>query len=50
MQNLCFCFAKQGICGKEEVCKLFEEEYSDIVVNFDSDVYADCSINHSSVF
>lgn len=50
MENKNFRFVKADICDREAVCRLFEEEKPDIVVNFAAESHVDRSINAPDVF
>ena len=45
-----FRFCKTDICDREAVCRIFEEEHPDIVVNFAAESHVDRSIENPSVF
>lgn len=50
MENPNFRFAKEDICDREAVYRLFEEEYPDIIVNFAAESHVDRSIDNPGVF
>ena len=50
IQNPNFRFEKIDICDREAVCRLFEEEKPDIVVNFAAESHVDRSIEDPEVF
>lgn len=50
MDNQNFRFVKADICDREAVCKLFEEEHPDIVVNFAAESHVDRSIENPEIF
>ena len=50
IQNPNFRFEKIDICDREAVCRLFEEEKPDIVVNFAAESHVDRSIEDREVF
>lgn len=50
MKNQNFRFIKASITDREAVCKLFEEEHPDIVVNFAAESHVDRSIENPQVF
>ena len=50
MDNPRFRFVKADICDREAVCRLFEEEHPDIVVNFAAESHVDRSIEDPGVF
>lgn len=50
MDNPNFRFVKADICDREAVCKLFEEEHPDIVVNFAAESHVDRSIENPEIF
>ncbi|MDE7279078.1 MAG: GDP-mannose 4,6-dehydratase, partial [Oscillospiraceae bacterium] len=50
MNNVNFRFVKADICDRETVCRLFEEERPDIVVNFAAESHVDRSIKDPDVF
>ncbi len=50
MDNTNFRFVKADICDIETVCRLFEEERPDIVVNFAAESHVDRSIKDPDVF
>lgn len=50
MDNPNFRFVKADICDREAVYKLFEEEHSDIVVNFAAESHVDRSIEDPGIF
>ncbi len=50
MDNENFRFVKADICDREAVCKLFEEERPDIVVNFAAESHVDRSIDDPEIF
>lgn len=45
-----FRFVKADICDRQAVCKVFEEEHPDIVVNFAAESHVDRSIENPGVF
>jgi len=45
-----FSFVKLDICDREGVYKLFEEEHTNIVVNFATESHVDRSIEDTSIF
>jgi len=45
-----FHFAKPDICERAGVYRLFEEEHSDIVVNFATEKHVDRSIEDPGIF
>ena len=50
MANPNFRFAKEDICDRKAVFKLFEEEKPDIVVNFAAESHVDRSIEDPEIF
>ena len=50
MDNENFRFVKTDICDRDAVCKLFEEENPDIVVNFAAESHVDRSIETPDIF
>ena len=50
MDNPHFRFVKADICDREVVYKLFEEEHTDIVVNFAAESHVDRSIEDPGIF
>ena len=50
MDNPNFRFVKADICDREAVYKLFEEEQTDIVVNFAAESHVDRSIEDHGIF
>ncbi|WP_276327289.1 GDP-mannose 4,6-dehydratase [Robinsoniella peoriensis] len=45
-----FCFCKIDITDSDAICNLFEEEHSDMVVNFAAESHVDRSIENLQVF
>lgn len=45
-----FRFIKADICDRDAVCRVFEEEHPDIVVNFAAESHVDRSIENPSIF
>ena len=50
MEKENFRFVKLDICDREGVCRLFEEEHPDVVVNFAAESHVDRSIEDPGVF
>lgn len=50
MERPGFHFVKADICDRKAVCKLFEEEHPDIVVNFAAESHVDRSIEAPDIF
>ena len=50
MNNPNFRFVKLGICDRDGVYQLFEEEHPDIVVNFAAESHVDRSIENPEIF
>lgn len=50
MKNPNFKFVKADICDRTTICKLFEEEKPDIVVNFAAESHVDRSIENPEIF
>ena len=50
MDNPKFRFVKADICDREAICKLFEEEKPDMVVNFAAESHVDRSIVDPEIF
>ena len=50
MDDPSFRFVKLDICDREGICRLFEEEKPDIVVNFAAESHVDRSIENPGVF
>ena len=50
MDNLNFRFAKDDICDREAVYRLFEKEKPDMIVNFAAESHVDRSIENPGVF
>ncbi len=46
MENPNFRFVRLDICDREGVCRLFEEEHPDMVVNFAAESHVDRSIEY----
>ena len=50
MEHPNFRFVKADICDREAVCRLFEEEHTDMVVNFAAESHVDRSIENPGIF
>ena len=50
MEKENFRFVKLDICDREGVCRLFEEEHPDVVVNFAAESHVDRSIEDPGIF
>lgn len=50
MEHPNFRFVKADICDREAVCRLFEEEHPDMVVNFAAESHVDRSIENPGIF
>lgn len=50
MEHPNFRFVKADICDREAVCRLFEEEHPDMVVNFAAESHVDRSIEDPGIF
>ena len=50
MEQPNFRFVKLDICDREGVCRLFEEEHPDVVVNFAAESHVDRSIEDPGIF